>query len=84
MASHARQVRHALGNEAQVQGHTFLPTTVAHITRRERPIGLLVVWGEGLASASARTRSTWIGVNPCLTEREKGEGEERKSKNGRR
>ena len=51
-------------------GHTFLSTTVAHIARRERLIGLLVMRRKWLASASAGTRSTWIGVNPGLTERE--------------
>jgi hypothetical protein len=51
-------------------GHTFLSTTVAHIARREWPIGRLVVRCKWLASAATGPRSTWIGVNPGLTESE--------------
>jgi hypothetical protein len=53
--------------------HTFLPTTVTHIARRERSLGLLVVWRERLASAT-KARSTRIRINPGLTEN--GEGNE--------
>jgi hypothetical protein len=39
-----------------------------------------VVRGKRLAPATARTRSTWIGVNPGLTGREKGGGGREKEK----
>jgi hypothetical protein len=47
------------------QAPTFLPTTVAYVTRREWFLGLLVIWSERFASTTEAC-STRISVDACL------------------
>ena len=46
---------------------TFLPATVAYITRGEWFVCRLVLWSKRFASTT-EARSTWISVDTCLTE----------------